>query len=125
MGFANAAVDYYNITLEHNGTFSLEFVIATTYALVIIKEVNRFISKNQSSIESTVQMEFEKILNNFDVKLIEKSYTILSKSMQRIFRNALTELDEKKDQLTIPLLVDSVSFADGYDFDKFSVISLD
>lgn len=100
MGFAKAAVDYYTIAYEHHGTFSLDFVIATIYAIDMMKEVNKFIAKNQSTIEPTMRMEFEKILKHFDVKLMEKSYTtILSKSTQSIFMKALSELDMKNNQL--------------------------
>lgn len=76
-------------TRERFGQFSLEFIMATTYALNILEKA-REIEKEDKSGKTA--LELEKIRKVLDVSKMEKSYIILPKTTQGIFRSAVKSL---------------------------------
>lgn len=84
---AYIAMENYVITRERFGLFSLEVVMAVTYALNILK-----LAKELESESSKHQEDIAKIRKVLDIKKMEKSITILSKAMQAIFKEAFDEI---------------------------------
>lgn len=80
-------MENYVITRERFGLFSLEVVMAVTYALNILK-----LAKELESESSKHQEDIAKIRKVLDIKKMEKSITILSKAMQAIFKEAFDEI---------------------------------
>lgn len=79
-------MENYIITRERFGQYSMEFIIAVTHALRIL-EISKEIEKNGTSTKLSV--DIKKIRKVFDLEKISKSFIILSKPMQEIFKNAL------------------------------------
>lgn len=88
--FAEIAVDNLTLTRDRYGLFSMEYVMATTYALLIMERI-QFFAKQSNDAAFCTQVDC--IRTQLDVKCIEKSYTILSPLMRNIFRNALREVE--------------------------------
>lgn len=79
------------ICRERFGQFSLETVMAITFALNIL------LMAKELEMDKKMQKllpEIEKIRKVLDIKKMEKSLTILSKPMQTIFKNAIKEIEE-------------------------------
>lgn len=77
---------------DRYGQFSIEFVMATTYVLAILEQVIRL----EKLCNRSDHCENEKIIRElFNMKIIEKSYTILSPLMKKIFRTAIREVQHK------------------------------
>lgn len=76
MSLAYAVVEYFLATRERHGVYSLEFVMATTYALKIIEIIR----------SSGNGCEKQKILKMLNVKHMTKAWSILPKSSQNYFK---------------------------------------
>lgn len=75
--------------IERFGPFSLEFILVTPHALNILKLASRIERANTSPI---MERDIAKIRKILDIETIEKSFMILPKSMQLIFKNSLRDI---------------------------------
>lgn len=92
---AYIAMDYHLMVRERFGQYSLEMIIAITYAMNILQMMKE-LDKEQKSPE-TLQI-IKKIRNIFDITKIKKSFTILSsEGMQEIFKSAIEKNFESGD----------------------------
>lgn len=86
---AQLAVDNLVLTSDRYGCLSTEFVMATTYALLVLKRVC-VLEKQCSAGEFGEKAAC--IRNMFDLRSIQRSFTILSPLMRKIFQHALYEV---------------------------------
>ncbi|XP_031622222.1 SET and MYND domain-containing protein 4-like [Contarinia nasturtii] len=99
---AYIAMDNYVITREKFGPYSLELIMASTYALNILK-MAKVIEQDKKSQNQLA--EIRKIRKVLDIRKMYKSFALLSKQMQIVFKNAIKEIDEtpQLDELTSKL----------------------
>lgn len=90
MEIAQIAADNLFLADERYGQFSIEFVMATTYVLAILE---RMMWLEKLCNRSDHCENANNIRKLFNMKTIEKSYTILSPLMKKIFRKALREVN--------------------------------
>lgn len=86
---AYIAMENYVITRERFGQFSLEVIMSITYALNILK-----LAKELEKESPKLLPDIAKIRKVLDIKKMEKSFTILSKEMRKIFKNAIEEVNK-------------------------------
>lgn len=88
---AYLAIDNYVIARERFGQFSLEMIMAITYALNVLQMANELERKTSSQ---QILHEIIKIRKVLDIGKMEKSITILSSVMQDIFKKAIDSINE-------------------------------
>lgn len=108
-------MENYVITRERFGQFSLEVVMSITYALNILK-----LAKELEKESPKLLPDIEKIRKVLDLKKMEKSFTILSKDMQKIFKNAIEEVNKTEGSSDTGNRMEKLHLSSGGDSDMMS-----
>lgn len=82
---AYVAADYFRLTQDRFGIHSMEFVMASSYALTILEMI-----ENGNIDENVDTKQITKLLNK---KRMIESWSILSKNTASIFQNYLQDIE--------------------------------
>lgn len=95
-------MDNYVIARERFGQYSLEMIMAITYALNVLQVSKKLELESKGQQMSAEMAKIRKVL---DVNKMEQSIAILSKSTRLIFQTAIDSIksptDEKSPKLTL------------------------
>lgn len=89
-------MENYVIARERFGLFSLEIIMAITYALNVLQMANKLEQKTSSQ---QILHEIAQIRKVLDLKKMEKSITILSTVMQNVFKKIFKKIFNKTNNL--------------------------
>lgn len=89
MSLAYVVVEHFLATRERYGIYSMEFVMATTYALKIIELVRTY---DCTTSDGSEKLKILKILN---MKQMAKAWSTLPKTTQNYFKNCVQNCERQ------------------------------